>query len=239
MRVGRGGAVERNGLVEAAACMVVILRADGVIGYFSPYSQELTGYRAEEVVGKTFQDVFVPESARAEFDEAVTETLRGRPTKSYETPILRREGRLRWLVWNARRLDDFDGEPAVLAVGQDVTERREAHERMLRDYFPNVRVVTYSRADWMYADLKANKVAGVFGDGMRLALWLDGQDAAGCCRFAGGPYLAPEYLGQGLAIAVRGEDQALVQALDHALQAIAVKGTFAELYLRYFPISFY
>jgi signal transduction histidine kinase len=38
----------------------------------------------------------------------------------------------RWFVWNAQRLDDFEGSPAVLAVGQDFTDRREAHERMLR-----------------------------------------------------------------------------------------------------------
>ena len=74
---------------------------------------------------------------------------------------------------------------------------------------------------------------------MRLGFWLAGSEAADCCRFAGGPYLAPEYLGTGLAIAVKPEDQALATALDYALQQIALKGTFAELYLRYFPVSFY
>ena len=38
-------------LVEAAACMVVILRGDDTIAYFSPYSEELTGYLESEVVG--------------------------------------------------------------------------------------------------------------------------------------------------------------------------------------------
>jgi hypothetical protein len=50
----------------------------------------------------------------------------------HETPILRRDGEERWLVWNAQRLEDFDGAAAVLAVGQDFTERREAQERLLR-----------------------------------------------------------------------------------------------------------
>lgn len=113
------------------------------------------------------------------------------------------------------------------------------HERMLRDYFPGVRVVTYSRQEWLYADLKASKIAGAFGDGMRFAFWLAGSDASGCCRFAGGPYLAPEYLGTGLSIATRAEDPSLAEAFDYALQQIAVKGTFAELYLRYFPVSFF
>ena len=73
---------------------------------------------------------------------------------------------------------------------------------------------------------------------MRLAFWLAGSDASGCCRFAGGPYLAPEYLGTGLAIATSVDNPQLAAAFDYALQQIAVKGRFAELYLRYFPGQF-
>ena len=85
----------------------------------------------------------------------------------------------------------------------------------------------------------AGKIDAAFGDGMRFAFWLGGSDAAGCCRFAGGPYLAPEYLGSGMAIATRAGDPALAAAFDYALQEISIKGTFAEFYLRYFPVSFF
>jgi polar amino acid transport system substrate-binding protein len=68
---------------------------------------------------------------------------------------------------------------------------------------------------------------------------LSGPDAADCCRFAGGPYLAPDYLGSGLAIAVMPANEKLAAAFDAALQQISAKGIFAELYLRYFPVSFY
>lgn len=119
-------------LVEAAACMVVILRSDDTIAYFSPYSEEITGYSAAEVCGQSFQHLFIPESARAETAEAISATFAGRPATAYETPIVRRDRSRRWLVWNAQRLDDFDGGPAVLAVGHDFTERREAQERLLR-----------------------------------------------------------------------------------------------------------
>ena len=114
-----------------------------------------------------------------------------------------------------------------------------AHERVLRDYFGNLQVVTYAKADWLNADLKDGKLDAVFGDGMRLSFWLSGTDAAGCCRFAGGPYLAPEYLGTGLAIAAKPDNAALAAAFDYALHEISAKGTFAELYLRYFPVSFF
>jgi PAS domain S-box-containing protein len=119
-------------LVEAAACMVVILRTDGTIVYFSPYSEELTGYSELEVRGKQFLTMFVPEWARADVGQEIGATAAGSPTRAYEAPLLRRDGAQRWFVWNAQRLDDFDGSPAVLAVGQDFTERREAQERLLR-----------------------------------------------------------------------------------------------------------
>jgi polar amino acid transport system substrate-binding protein len=113
------------------------------------------------------------------------------------------------------------------------------HETMLRDYFPEARPVTYSKAEWIFEDLRAGKIDAVFGDGMRLAFWLAGRDSEDCCRFAGGPYLAPEYFGSGLAIAVRGENAELADAFDYALREINMNGTFAELYLRYFPVSFF
>jgi len=114
-----------------------------------------------------------------------------------------------------------------------------AHEKMLRAYFPDAKPVTYSKQEWLLGDLKTGKLAAVFSDGMRLGFWLAGSDSAGCCRYAGGPYLSPEFLGSGLAIAVEPENAVLATAFDYALQQISAKGIFAELYLRYFPVSFY
>ena len=110
---------------------------------------------------------------------------------------------------------------------------------MLREYFPDVKVVTFEKQEWMLADLKAGKLAAAFGDGMRLGFWLAGSDSADCCRFSGGPYLGPEYLGSGLAIAVAPDNAKLAAAFDYALHEINTDGTFAELYLRYFPVSFF
>lgn len=115
-----------------------------------------------------------------------------------------------------------------------------AHEQMLRDFFTPGQVVTYSRQSWMTGDLRAGKLDAVFGDGLRLSLWLvDETESAACCAFAGGPYLAPEYFGRGLAIAVSQEQAELATAFDYALQRIEENGTFGELYLRYFPIGFF
>ena len=114
-----------------------------------------------------------------------------------------------------------------------------AHEAMLRSYFPTAKAVTYTRADWLFGDMREGKIDAVFGDGMRLSFWIGGAASDGCCTFAGGPYIAPERLGAGLAIATTHENAVLAQAFDFALRQISASGTFAELYLRYFPVSFY
>jgi polar amino acid transport system substrate-binding protein len=125
--------------------------------------------------------------------------------------------------------------PKTTAVSEPVFDKLQgkrvgviagsAHERMLRANFPGLQIVTYSKQDWMLDDLKAAKLAAAFGDGMRLGFWLAGTEAGGCCRFAGGPYLAPDYFGSGLAIATK--EPALAAAFDAALHQIAIKGVFA------------
>lgn len=114
-----------------------------------------------------------------------------------------------------------------------------AHEAILHSYFPDATAVPLASQEALLADLKGGKVDAAFGDGMKLGFWLAGSDSAGCCRFSGGPYLAPEYLGGGLAIATAPANATLATAFDYALHQLAAKGTYAELYLRYFPVSFY
>jgi PAS domain S-box-containing protein len=119
-------------LVEAAACLVVILLPDDTIAYFSPYSEELTGYLSRDVAGRQFLPLFIPEAARTDVAQQISGTIAGRPTKAYEAPLIHRDGSPRWFVWNAQRLEDFEGGPAVLIVGQDLTELQEAQALLLR-----------------------------------------------------------------------------------------------------------
>lgn len=133
------------------------------------------------------------------------------------------------------------GEPIAVKIrGKRIgVIAQSGHERMAKDYFPGVQLVPLPTQEELYAALKGARIDGAFGDGMRFAFWLAGSDAGGCCRFAGGPYLGTEYLGAGLSIAVGSNDRALAEAIDYALQNIGVTGRFTELYLRYFPVSFF
>jgi len=113
------------------------------------------------------------------------------------------------------------------------------HEALLKDYFADAKPVPVEDEAKLHEELKAGRVDVAFGDGMRLAFWLASPASGNCCALAGGPYLASEYLGSGLAIAVPQQQKELAEAFDYALREINVNGVFGELYLRYFPVGFF
>jgi PAS domain S-box-containing protein len=119
-------------LVEAAPCTILILRPDFSIAYFSPFAEEMTGYRAAEVLGKNYLDTFLPAEYREPTAQDLERVLQGSPSRGFPKPLLCRDGSQHWMVWTRRRLDDYEGGPAILAVGQDVTELKKAQELALR-----------------------------------------------------------------------------------------------------------
>jgi PAS domain S-box-containing protein len=119
-------------LVEAAECMIVILRPDDSILYFSPFAERLTGYAASEVLGRPYTDLFLAEADRRSVAEMFGEALAGHPVLGHENPIRCRDGSQRWMTWNARALVDYEGGPAILKVGQDITHLKQAQQRALQ-----------------------------------------------------------------------------------------------------------
>ena len=115
-------------LVEAAPCLILILRQDLSVAYFSPFAEELTGYRREEVLGKNYTTLFLPESDQAATREEIQYVFAGHVSRGYENSIHCKSGSTRCMVWNAQRLDDYQGQPALLAVGQDITQLKQAQE---------------------------------------------------------------------------------------------------------------
>jgi polar amino acid transport system substrate-binding protein len=114
-----------------------------------------------------------------------------------------------------------------------------AHEAYLKEFFPDAKAMTYESPEKALSALKAGEADLYFGDGLQLSFWLQGEAAADCCIFAGGPYLESRYFGLGFAIAVAPQSKDLRSALNTALETVYSSGTYAELYLRYFPVGYY
>jgi PAS domain S-box-containing protein len=119
-------------LVEAAPCVIAILRPDHSIVYFSPFAEQVTGYTASEVVGANYSEQFLCASCRPGVLDDLRRVLGGTLIRGVETPLVSKDSSRRWLLWNAQRLSDYEGGPAILMVGQDITTLKRAQEQTLQ-----------------------------------------------------------------------------------------------------------
>jgi PAS domain S-box-containing protein len=119
-------------LVEAAGCAIVIFRANHQIVYFNPHAERLTGYGQAEIIGKNVVETLLPLVDRVPAAQRFVQVSRGETAQGFEQIIVCRDGTQRLLVWNARRIEEFAASPAILAVGHDVTDLKQAQDRALQ-----------------------------------------------------------------------------------------------------------
>ncbi len=130
-----------------------------------------------------------------------------------------------------------DVEPELVEGKKIAVVAGTAHEAFLKQMFTEAEVKPYATAEAARDALRNKEVDLLFGDGIALAFWLNGTDSAGCCAFRGGPYLESRFFGEGVGIAVKRGNDLLRQALNWALFRQWEKGSYTDLWLRYFPIS--
>ncbi|WP_332059906.1 transporter substrate-binding domain-containing protein [Bartonella sp. CB74] len=116
---------------------------------------------------------------------------------------------------------------------------KSAHEKLFHSYFPEAKWQGFKNREELYKALQDHTIDLIFDDGFALSLWLNDPKSSDCCHFVGGVYMAPQLLGKGMRIAVAKKNAKLVHMFNYALKSLEDDGKLAELYLRYFPVSFY
>jgi polar amino acid transport system substrate-binding protein len=111
-----------------------------------------------------------------------------------------------------------------------------AHQAFLERLMPFVQRRETGTLSGAIAALRSGEAEYVFADGIALSLALAGA-GGGELAFTGGPFLESRYFGEGVAFLLRKDDTSLKRALDYALQSLWDDGTYARLYLRFFPVS--
>jgi polar amino acid transport system substrate-binding protein len=125
--------------------------------------------------------------------------------------------------------------PGGLASTRIGVTKGTTHEAYLQAFFPDSAIVASETQELTRDALLGSKVDLVFGDGIGLVLWINGESSKGCCELKGGPYLEPKYFGDGIAIAIPKNDAQLKSDINAALRKLRASGRFEELVLRYFP----
>lgn len=119
-------------LVEAAGSLIVILAADGRIVYMNPAAESATGHRLAADQGTNCLELCIPHAQQAVLRDAIRRCIAESVSVETEQPLVHSQGSQRWILWNIRPFDDYAGEPTLLAIGTDVTARRDAEARLLQ-----------------------------------------------------------------------------------------------------------
>ncbi|MBM3963413.1 MAG: PAS domain S-box protein, partial [Planctomycetes bacterium] len=125
-------AADLRRIVENANAPILGEDVHGRINVWNACAARLTGYTRAEALGRRLNDFVVAERREAviaAFDDA----LAGRDAAIFDLPLQAKDGRAVYLLLSASARRDASGAiVGVVAVGQDITEHREAQKRSLR-----------------------------------------------------------------------------------------------------------
>ncbi len=118
-------------LVQTAGTVILLMDPDHRILEWNREAERIHGWRREEVLGRNYSTLFLPEETRGEVAANMERVLAGEPTVGRVNPIITRDGAQRLLQWNVVRILDSDEEPiGIMACGQDITERQQLEDQL-------------------------------------------------------------------------------------------------------------
>ncbi len=120
-------------LIETANSLIVGLNLKGEIILFNKKLEATTGYKKEEVLGKNWFEIFLPERIRPSVEEVFDGIVNNKIPSYYENPILTRSGEERYIAWSNTAIRNEKNEIiGALGIGQDITEQKRLEQQILQ-----------------------------------------------------------------------------------------------------------
>ena len=122
-----------DSLFDYANAPIIVWNPEFKITRFNHAFEHLTGRTSGEVMGKHLEMLFPAESREASM-ALIRKTAVGEKWEVVEIPILHRSGRVRIVLWNSAAIYAPGSKSviATIAQGQEITERKDAEEELLR-----------------------------------------------------------------------------------------------------------
>lgn len=145
-------------LFNYANASIICWDAKFKITRFNHAFERLTGYKAEEVIGKDLGVLF-PEESKEESVTKIQRTLTER-WEVVEIPIQRKDGDVRTVLWNSANIYATDGKTlmATIAQGQDITERKMAEKALRESEIDLNRAQTVARTGSWRLDIRRDEL---------------------------------------------------------------------------------
>ncbi|MCX6684553.1 MAG: PAS domain S-box protein, partial [Methanoregula sp.] len=126
----------RESVITNARVWLSVLDHRGKILMWNTAAEEISGYRAEEVIGKNeiWKLLYPKKEYRNHITDTINRIIRDQKyLENFETTILSKQGNEKVISWNTKGIPDATGRISdYIAIGVDVTDRQLA-ERMLRE----------------------------------------------------------------------------------------------------------
>lgn len=105
--------------------------------------------------------------------------------------------------------------------------------------YPDAEIRLYPTQDEVNLDMASGRIDLQVGDMLPMLDWVTKTDDGSCCELAGDPITDPKYVGDGVGIALRQEDDDLRERLNAALKEIRADGTYKAINDKYFTVDVY
>ena len=124
-------------MLDTIELLAVLLDVVGTVTYCNPYLLRITGYAKENVIGRNFFELLVPEGRRDRVSREFLENIgRGVIAAHFEMEIVTRDGERRIIFWNNTVLRSPENSiVGVACVGSDVTEQRIVESQLNHNAF--------------------------------------------------------------------------------------------------------
>jgi len=117
--------------LDIVEVMVLILDSEFTIKVLNRRGCEIIGYRVDEVIGKNFIELLIPERMRKQLLEVANSVIYYSGFEYYENPIVTKNGDERLIAWRNRLLKDDEGNvTGILSSGEDITEVRRTQVQL-------------------------------------------------------------------------------------------------------------
>ena len=121
--------------LNIAGVIIVAINRQGIVSLINQKGCAVLGYKEEEIIGKNWYDLVVPEEIREERKDVLKQVMDGKKeeVEDYENTIITKSGEERIIVWHNTTLRDEEGNIiGTLSSGNDITQRKQTEEELIR-----------------------------------------------------------------------------------------------------------
>ncbi|HEX2948326.1 MAG TPA: PAS domain S-box protein [Armatimonadota bacterium] len=117
--------------LDVAAVLMVAIDRNGIVTMINQRGLTILGYTRDEILGHSWYDLILPPDKKVEVENIVRRLIAGdiAPVEYHENEVVTKSGERRTIAFHNAVLRDENGHiTALLASGEDITERREAED---------------------------------------------------------------------------------------------------------------